>query len=98
MTGPDKARALALLDRAAADPTVRPLSLGELEGRMRPTSVRLTDRQLAELERLRVELVAGRPELAALARTGELTPYAVLRLAIDRGLRELAADVERQKP
>ena len=91
MNPSDMARALERLDRAAADPSTRPFPL---EAYMRPTSVRLTERQLAELERLRGELARARPELALLSRDGELTAYAVLRLAIDRGLRELAAELE----
>ena len=92
--------ALLELDRLAGV-GVRPLSDADLEAvdrevvPMKVTSVRLTTGQEAELERLAEALQRLRPELSALARGGELSPYTVLRLAIDRGLRELARDVAR---
>lgn len=89
--------ALAVLDRLAG--AVRPVGLGEIEAMtqeasVKATSVRLTAAQEAELERLALELQRLRPDLATLARGGELSPYTVLRLAIDRGLRALADDVD----
>ena len=62
---------------------------------MPPTSVRLTPAQEAELAALALDLPAVRRDLADAARGGTLTPGAVLRVALARGLRELRADVER---
>lgn len=60
---------------------------------MRPTSIRLTPEQEAELAALAEALPRGRPELAAVAKGGALKPGAVLRLAVARGLAELRRDV-----
>jgi hypothetical protein len=60
---------------------------------MPPTSVRLTPAQEAELAALALDLAAARPDLADAARGGALTPGAVLRLALARGLRELRGDL-----
>ena len=92
--------ALRTLDELRA--TVRPMTGADLlaafaetrSDTMKMKSVRLNDAQVAELERLAVELQRVRPDLAALARGGELSPYTVLRLALDRGLRALADDVD----
>ena len=93
--------ALRTLDDLRA--TVRPMTGADLlaafaetrsDTKMKMKSVRLNDAQVAELERLAVELQRVRPDLAALARGGELSPYTVLRLALDRGLRALADDVD----
>jgi hypothetical protein len=91
---------LRMLDDLRA--TVRPMTGADLlaafadtrSDTMKMKSVRLNDAQVAELERLAVELQRVRPDLAALARGGELSPYTVLRLALDRGLRALADDVD----
>jgi hypothetical protein len=56
---------------------------------MAPTSVRLSAAQEAELAALARDLPAVRPDLADAARGGTLTPGAVLRVALTRGLREL---------
>jgi hypothetical protein len=56
---------------------------------MRPTSIRLTPEQEAELAALVIALPLRHPYVAALARGGALTPGAVLRLAVARGLAEL---------
>jgi hypothetical protein len=56
---------------------------------MAPTSVRLSAAQEAELAALALDLPAVRPDLADAARGGTLTPGAVLRVALTRGLREL---------
>jgi hypothetical protein len=56
---------------------------------MAPTSVRLSAAQEAELAALARDLPAVRPDLADAARGGTLTPGAVLRVALARGLREL---------
>jgi hypothetical protein len=56
---------------------------------MPPTSVRLSAAQEAELAALARDLPAVRPDLADAARGGTLTPGAVLRVALTRGLREL---------
>jgi hypothetical protein len=55
--------------------------------------VRLTPAQEAELAALALDLAAARPDLADAARGGALTPGAVLRLALARGLRELRGDL-----
>jgi hypothetical protein len=54
-----------------------------------PTSIRLRPEQEAELAALARDLPAVRPDLAAAAHGGELTPGAVLRMAVARGLAEL---------
>lgn len=58
----------------------------------RPTSVRLTAPQAAEVAALALDLTRARPDLAALS---PLTEGAVLRLALARGLAELRADLDR---
>jgi hypothetical protein len=65
---------------------------------MPPTSVRLTPAQEAELAALALDLSGARPELADAARGGALTPGAVLRLALARGLRELRGDLAAPAP
>jgi hypothetical protein len=60
---------------------------------MRPTSIRLTPEQEAELAALADALPRVRPDLAIFARGGALSPGAVLRLAVARGLAELRRDV-----
>lgn len=89
--------ALAELDALAGQ--VRPMTDDELVevrvGATKTTSVRLLPAQEAELDRLAEVLQRTRPELALLAREGTLSRYTVLRIAIDRGLRELARDVAR---
>lgn len=96
-------RGLAMLDRAKAMGAC-PVRLGEAWGqleagnddggaRMKQTSVRLTDEQSEALERLGPAVTAIRPELAALAGDGGLTPYAVLRVAISLGIAELERQV-----
>jgi hypothetical protein len=56
---------------------------------MRPTSIRLTPEQEAELAALVIALPLRDPYVAAMVRGGALTPGAVLRLAVARGLAEL---------
>ncbi len=58
-----------------------------------PTSIRLRPEQEAELAALARDLAAARPDLAAAAHRGELTPGAVLRLAVARGLAVLRRDL-----
>lgn len=84
---------------------VRPMESEELSASyagwsetMKMMSIRLTGGQVAELARLAVDLQQVRPDLAALARGGEMSPYTVLRLALDRGLRALAEDVATARP
>lgn len=60
---------------------------------MRPTSIRLTPDQEAELAALVIALPLRDPYVAAVARGGTLTPGAVLRLAVARGLAALRRDV-----
>lgn len=59
-----------------------------------PTSVRLTEAQRVELERLAEELSAARPDLVALGSGDALSSYAVLRLAVARGLMALRAELD----
>lgn len=59
-----------------------------------PTSVRLTAAQLAELEALAEELTATRPDLVALSSGDGLSAYAVLRLAVARGLAALRQELD----
>jgi hypothetical protein len=63
-----------------------------------PTSIRLRPEQEAELAALARDLAAARPDLAAAAHGGELTPGAVLRLAVARGLAELRRDLSAPPP
>lgn len=65
---------------------------------MPPTSIRLRPEQEAELAALARDLAAARPDLAAAAHGGELTPGAVLRLAVARGLAELRRDLSAPVP
>jgi hypothetical protein len=60
---------------------------------MPPTSIRLSAAQEAEIAALARALARHNPDAAALARGGALTPGAVLRLAVARGLAELRRDV-----
>jgi len=60
---------------------------------MPPTSIRLRPEQETELAALARDLAVARPDLAAAAYGGELTPGAVLRLAVARGLAELRRDL-----
>jgi hypothetical protein len=91
--------ALRALDDLAGK--VRPMGSDELSAcyarkwsdAMKMVSIRLTGGQVEEMARLAVELQRVRPDLAALARGGEMSPYTVLRLAVERGLRALAEDV-----
>jgi hypothetical protein len=89
-------RGLELLDEAAAR-GARPINEAELEalndegGRVKPTSVRLTEDQAVTLEQLAPILTERRPDLAALG-GGELSPYAVLRVAIHLGIAQLRTE------
>lgn len=65
---------------------------------MPPTSIRLRPEQEAELAALARDLAAATPSLAAAAYGGELTPGAVLRLAVARGLVELRRDLSAPVP
>jgi hypothetical protein len=60
----------------------------------RPTSLRLTPAQEAELAALAEALPARRPDLAAGLPGGAATPGGVLRLALAHGLRALRAELE----
>jgi hypothetical protein len=60
---------------------------------MPPTSIRLSAVQEAEIAALVIALPLRHPYVAALARGGTLTPGAVLRLAVARGLAELRREV-----
>lgn len=60
---------------------------------MPPTSIRLSAAQEAEIAALVIALPLRQPYVAALARGGALTPGAVLRLAVARGLAELRREV-----
>jgi hypothetical protein len=60
----------------------------------RPTSLRLTPAQEAELAALAEALPGRRPDLAAALPSGTPTPGGVLRLALARGLAALRADLE----
>ena len=60
---------------------------------MPPTSIRLSAAQEAEIAALVIALPLRHPYVAALARGGTLTPGAVLRLAVARGLAELRREV-----
>jgi hypothetical protein len=98
--------ALAVLDElAAAGVSGRLLTDADLvelwgdlprEERMgsKATSLRLTAAQEVEIERLAEAINRTRPDLAALARGGEASPYTVIRLALDRGLRSLALELD----
>lgn len=63
-----------------------------------PTSIRLRPEQEAELAALARDLAAARPDLAAAAHGGGLTPGAVLRLAVARGLAALRRDLSAPPP
>ena len=56
---------------------------------MPPTSIRLSAAQEAELAALVIALPLRDPHVAAMVRGGALTPGAVLRLAVARGLEVL---------
>ena len=60
---------------------------------MPPTSIRLSAAQEAEIAALVIALPLRHPYVAALARGGALTPGAVLRLAVARGLAVLRDEV-----
>jgi hypothetical protein len=60
---------------------------------MRPTSIRLTPEQEAQLAVLADALPRVRPDLTVFVRGGVLTPGAVLRLALVRGRAALRRDV-----
>lgn len=60
---------------------------------MPPTSIRLSAEQEAEIAALVIALPLRDPYVAALARGGTLTPGAVLRLAVARGLAVLRDEV-----
>jgi len=60
---------------------------------MPPTSIRLSAAQEAEIAALVIALPLRHPYVAAMARGGTLTPGAVLRWAVIRGLAELRREV-----
>ena len=60
---------------------------------MPPTSIRLSAAQEAELAALVIALPLRDPHVAAMVRGGALTPGAVLRLAVSRGLAVLRDEV-----
>ncbi len=93
-------RGVELLDRARRE-GARPVGVDELEGMMgnqvKAITIRLTADQLALLERMAPVLAEQRPDVAALA-GGEVSTYAIMRIAVAYGLKQLEEELAAPGP
>jgi len=88
------------IDRARRE-GARPVGVDELEEAMgnqvKAISIRLTAEQVAVLERMAPVLAEQRPDVAALT-GGEVSTYAILRIAVAYGLKQLEEELAAPGP